>query len=315
MKKLLICLMLLLSVHMSAIVMTLADCPAVENDFCASLMNRCHASERSPTISSIYQVLSKGSRGEDVAILQQRLSALGYNVGTIDGIFGAKTEDAVKAFQRENGLPDTGAVHSTDLRLLFPEAPGAAIVTLRPTLRPAPTAQYSRDSSHEPSPSDVKNFAVFILVSLIIIVAAVLIPVIIKRAKNSPDQFRTHWKIVGAVITGLLLWFVSSLVLAIVFALFCSLSETLARFITWFEQSKSFGHLVPVIVRGVPCLLPGWVIGKICSNDAKTRKTSLNITLVVIIAIQIIGLVSGSSNLWWLIEGAAGQWICFSMFK
>lgn len=51
-----------------------------------------------------------GSRGEDVAYLQQRLTAKGYNVGTIDGIFGIKTLEGVKAFQAENNLVVDGIV-------------------------------------------------------------------------------------------------------------------------------------------------------------------------------------------------------------
>lgn len=51
-----------------------------------------------------------GSRGEDVTFLQQRLTAKGYGVGTIDGIFGNKTLEAVKAFQAENNLTVDGIV-------------------------------------------------------------------------------------------------------------------------------------------------------------------------------------------------------------
>lgn len=51
-----------------------------------------------------------GNRGEDVAYLQTRLAAMGYGVGNIDGIFGTKTLDAVKAFQVENNLAVDGIV-------------------------------------------------------------------------------------------------------------------------------------------------------------------------------------------------------------
>lgn len=51
-----------------------------------------------------------GSRGEDVTFLQQRLTAKGYGLGSIDGIFGNKTLEAVKAFQIENGLTVDGIV-------------------------------------------------------------------------------------------------------------------------------------------------------------------------------------------------------------
>lgn len=56
--------------------------------------------------------VKKGSRGTDVTYLQQRLTAKGYGVGNIDGIFGIKTLEAVKAFQAENGLTVDGIVGS-----------------------------------------------------------------------------------------------------------------------------------------------------------------------------------------------------------
>lgn len=54
--------------------------------------------------------LRRGDRGEDVVHLQTRLTAMGYGVGKIDGIFGVKTLEAVKAFQIENGLAVDGIV-------------------------------------------------------------------------------------------------------------------------------------------------------------------------------------------------------------
>ena len=48
--------------------------------------------------------------GHDVVELQQALGALGFPVGPDDGIFGAFTEDAVRKFQRNMGLPSDGIV-------------------------------------------------------------------------------------------------------------------------------------------------------------------------------------------------------------
>ena len=44
-------------------------------------------------------MLRRGSRGEDVEALQRKLLAKGINPGPVDGIFGPKTEDAIKRFQ------------------------------------------------------------------------------------------------------------------------------------------------------------------------------------------------------------------------
>jgi N-acetylmuramoyl-L-alanine amidase len=47
-------------------------------------------------------------RGDDVAELQQRLSALGFDTGRVDGIFGDMTSAALGEFQRNAGLPVDG---------------------------------------------------------------------------------------------------------------------------------------------------------------------------------------------------------------
>jgi hypothetical protein len=48
--------------------------------------------------------------GLDIEVVQRALEAAGYAVGQIDGIYGPKTEEAVKAFQRDRGLEDDGIV-------------------------------------------------------------------------------------------------------------------------------------------------------------------------------------------------------------
>jgi N-acetylmuramoyl-L-alanine amidase len=47
-------------------------------------------------------------RGDDVAELQRRLNALGFDAGREDGILGPDTERAVRAFQRDAGLASDG---------------------------------------------------------------------------------------------------------------------------------------------------------------------------------------------------------------
>ncbi len=55
-------------------------------------------------------VLSFGSRGEKVALIQQRLKEWGDYTGDVDGIFGRGTHNAVVQFQRRNGLTVDGHV-------------------------------------------------------------------------------------------------------------------------------------------------------------------------------------------------------------
>lgn len=58
---------------------------------------------------SAVSVLSKyGSRGSEVKNIQTRLKAWGYYTGNIDSIYGTKTENAVRWFQRKNGLKEDG---------------------------------------------------------------------------------------------------------------------------------------------------------------------------------------------------------------
>ena len=55
-------------------------------------------------------MVSYGSRGDAVRKLQELLNALGYDCGSVDGIFGSKTKAAVLAFQKANGLAADGIV-------------------------------------------------------------------------------------------------------------------------------------------------------------------------------------------------------------
>lgn len=57
-------------------------------------------------------LLKKGSNSEQVRQLQQKLYTIGYEPGTADGIFGNKTEQAVKSFQSDAGLSKDGIVGS-----------------------------------------------------------------------------------------------------------------------------------------------------------------------------------------------------------
>jgi N-acetylmuramoyl-L-alanine amidase len=54
--------------------------------------------------------LRQGSRGTAVVTLQRRLTALHYDAGPIDGIFGPSTYHGVVAFQKVNGLDRDGIV-------------------------------------------------------------------------------------------------------------------------------------------------------------------------------------------------------------
>lgn len=67
--------------------------------------------------------LKKGSSGEKVEKLQQRLFELGYYTGDIDGDFGEMTEKAFKLFQKQAGLTVDGIAGSDADFLYSDEAP------------------------------------------------------------------------------------------------------------------------------------------------------------------------------------------------
>ena len=65
--------------------------------------------------------MARGARGDEVRRLQTRLYVLEYLSGGIDGQFGVNTANALKYFQKRNGLKQTGiADHETQM-LLFSE--------------------------------------------------------------------------------------------------------------------------------------------------------------------------------------------------
>ncbi len=84
-------------------------------------------------------------RGDDVADLQHRLGALGFDAGRVDGIFGPDGAGALKEFQRNAGLTIDGICGSATVaalaRLLRRQpTPGSSVATVREAedLRSAP---------------------------------------------------------------------------------------------------------------------------------------------------------------------------------
>lgn len=65
------------------------------------------------------EALSKyGSRGSEVTQIQTKLKRWGYYNGSIDGIYGTQTLNAVKYFQRKNGLTVDGIAGPATLRAM-----------------------------------------------------------------------------------------------------------------------------------------------------------------------------------------------------
>ena len=81
-----------------------------------------------------------GCTGDAVKTLQDKLNALGYNSGSVDGIFGAKTYAAVTAFQKANGLGVDGIVGKLTWGKLYGVSPAMPVETT--TVVGRPTVSY-----------------------------------------------------------------------------------------------------------------------------------------------------------------------------
>jgi N-acetylmuramoyl-L-alanine amidase len=56
--------------------------------------------------------------GDDVATLQQRMLDMGFDCGRVDGLFGVETEQALREFQRNVGIPADGTCGPTTFKAL-----------------------------------------------------------------------------------------------------------------------------------------------------------------------------------------------------
>ena len=68
----------------------------------------------------------RGASGATVTEIQTRLKAWGYYNGAVDGVYGSRTEAAVRYFQRKNGLAVDGQVGNATLAALGIPATGGS---------------------------------------------------------------------------------------------------------------------------------------------------------------------------------------------
>ena len=100
--------------------------------------------------------LFNGSKGDEVRELQQALIDLGYLKGTADGIFGNKTEIAVRKFQKANKLSVDGLAGSSTRQLILSKVgskKSTATATPAPAATPTPAPSASVSSSGNQSAS------------------------------------------------------------------------------------------------------------------------------------------------------------------
>ena len=92
--------------------------------------------------------VGNGSAGGEILDIQIKLDALGYDVGGNDGIFGPRTEAAVREFQRANGLDVDGIIGPQTHRALDNlQNPWEAIDagSLDPMVRSTPAVRTTND--------------------------------------------------------------------------------------------------------------------------------------------------------------------------
>ena len=111
------------------------------------------------------RLLKMGVRGTDVQQLQQALKAGGYDPGGADGVFGAKTAAAVRAFQQARGLTVDGIVgaqsRQTIAAMLEVSQYAGALSPTGPILRPDDRGEAVREiqavlksAGYDPGPVD-----------------------------------------------------------------------------------------------------------------------------------------------------------------
>ncbi len=88
------------------------------------------------TFSSTQNIVPN-AKSDDVKVLQQALKDKGYYTAQVTGTFGAKTESAVKSFQKANNIPTTGVVGPMTKKALIGggnSVSGGSQVTCNPVL-------------------------------------------------------------------------------------------------------------------------------------------------------------------------------------
>ena len=102
-----------------------------------------------PALALEATTLYNGCRGEGVRVMQQALINLGYLHGNADGIFGTQTEEAVRAFQRSNGLTPDGLAGTRTLSALGSaqsSSPAAQTATPAEAAAPAQASRYKEST-------------------------------------------------------------------------------------------------------------------------------------------------------------------------
>ncbi|WP_455683512.1 N-acetylmuramoyl-L-alanine amidase [Thomasclavelia sp.] len=67
---------------------------------------------------SNYPTIKEGAKGDITKLVQERLNSVGFNI-SVDGIYGLKTKNAIKVFQKNRGLIEDGIIGSNTWKYLI----------------------------------------------------------------------------------------------------------------------------------------------------------------------------------------------------
>lgn len=92
------------------------------------------------------------AQGEDIRWVQQALALLGYDAGPPDGALGPRTQDAIRSFQRDIGLPEDGQVSADLIAALDSIIEQVAALPPEDTGKQEPDEQLERATETEEPP-------------------------------------------------------------------------------------------------------------------------------------------------------------------
>lgn len=117
-------------------------------------------------IKIAYKTISYGSSGEDVKKLQKYLNENGYSL-SVDGQFGSKTQNAVRDYQKKNGLSADGIVGDKTWAKLYsskskseskPKNNGTSSTGSDTTFTETPRPEYQKSAGVQVAEKKVENW-------------------------------------------------------------------------------------------------------------------------------------------------------------
>ena len=136
-----------------------------------------------PSLPTPVPVLRSGAQGEAVWQLQERLQALGYLTGSVDGQFGPATKEAVQLFQRQHGLTADGIVGEDTRELLYSDS-------AQPYATPTPAPTQAAQVTEAPAEDDMILLTAEAENTIPVGFTADGLPLLVNRDSPLPDDYQ-----------------------------------------------------------------------------------------------------------------------------